>query len=196
MILKNNKFKEHSKIVCDPVDLQEGHEIASKLLVCLNRESSGVGLAASQIGLHKRVCVVRVDKPLIFINPKIEEASGEFVYAEGCLSYPNQLIKTKRFITISVSAENLDQPIVFQAVPNPRLTLECVAVQHEIDHLDGITMFDREFKPQPFKATTKIGRNEMEEITNGKDLRTLKYKKAKPLLDIGEWEIYVGAPIT
>tara|TARA_Y100000310_G_scaffold218278_2_gene219522 strand:- start:1530 stop:2120 length:591 start_codon:yes stop_codon:yes gene_type:complete len=196
MILKNSKFKKHSKIVCDPVDLQEGHEIASKLFIWLSRESSGVGLAAPQIGVHKRVCVVHVDKPLIFINPKIEEADGKFVYAEGCLSYPNQLVKTNRFREISVSAENLDQLMTFQVGPNPRLTLECVAIQHEIDHLDGITIFDREFKAQPVKASTKIGRNEMIDITNGEELRTLKYKKAKPLLDIGEWEIYVGGPIT
>ena len=196
MILKNNKFKKHSNVVCDPVNLQEGKEIASKLFIWLSRESSGVGLAAPQIGVHKRVCVVHVDKPLIFINPKIEEADGEFVYAEGCLSYPNQLVKTNRFKEISVSAENLDQPMVFQAGSNPRLTLECVAVQHEIDHLDGITIFDREYKPKPLRVSKKWGRNEIVGITDGKDYKDIKYKKAKPLLDSGKWVVYVGGPIT
>ena len=63
---------------------------------------------------------------------------------------------------------------------------ECVCVQHEIDHLDGITMFDREFKQIPIKREVKkIGRNEKVMITKGSESKTLKYKKAEPLLEDG-----------
>ena len=63
---------------------------------------------------------------------------------------------------------------------------ECVCVQHEIDHLDGITMFDREFKQEPIKRVVKkIGRNEKVMITKGSESKNLKYKKAEPLLEDG-----------
>ena len=67
--------------------------------------------------------------------------------------------------------------------------LECACIQHEIDHLDGITMFDRQFIPEPImRKSQKIGRNEKVKITNGSETKMLKYKKAEPLLTTG-WEI-------
>ena len=78
----------------------------------------------------------------------------------------------------------------------PENTLECACVQHEIDHLNGKTIHDRENKPEPLRVSKKWGRNEIVGITDGKDYKEIKYKKAKPLLDSGEWEIYIGGPIT
>ena len=67
--------------------------------------------------------------------------------------------------------------------------LECACIQHEIDHLDGITMFDRQFIPKPIiRKSEKIGRNEKVKIKNGSETKVLKYKKAEPLLKTG-WEI-------
>ena len=74
--------------------------------------------------------------------------------------------------------------------------LESICVQHEIDHLNGKTIHDRENKPEPLRVSKKWGRNEIVGITDGKDYKEIKYKKAKPLLDSGEWEIYIGGPIT
>ena len=65
--------------------------------------------------------------------------------------------------------------------------LESVCVQHEIDHLDGLTMYDRKFKQEPLR-TNKIGRNEKVTISNGSETKVLKYKKAQPLLSDG-WDI-------
>ena len=63
---------------------------------------------------------------------------------------------------------------------------ECVCVQHEIDHLDGITMFDREFKLEPIKREgKKIGRNDKVLIACGVESKMIKYKKALPLLEKG-----------
>jgi peptide deformylase len=71
---------------------------------------------------------------------------------------------------------------------------ECVCVQHEIDHLDGITMFEREFKSEPLvrgvNAPKKIGRNEKVTITKGSESKILKYKKAEPMLEDG-WTLSI-----
>ena len=74
--------------------------------------------------------------------------------------------------------------------------LETVCVQHEIDHLNGVICMDREVKSKPMVSQNKFGRNEIVMITNGKETKDLKYKKAKPLIDSGEWELYIGGPIT
>ena len=52
------------------------------------------------------------------------------------------------------------------------------------------------YKPKPNISKKGYGRNERVMITNGKETQELKYKKAKPLIDSGKWEIYIGGPIT
>ena len=80
MIIKD-KTKLQEK--CLPVSIKEGEEIATKLLHELRQSEDGIGLAANQIGIQKRVCVVNVKKPLVLINPKIVEKSKEqFVFPE------------------------------------------------------------------------------------------------------------------
>ena len=66
---------------------------------------------------------------------------------------------------------------------------ECACVQHEIDHLDGITMFERAMVAQPYKAPKTPGRNERVTITDGKETKELKWKKAQPLVESGDWEM-------
>ena len=66
--------------------------------------------------------------------------------------------------------------------------LETICVQHEIDHLMGTTIFDREDKPKPIISTKKFGRNELVTIKRNDAVKVLKYKKAKPFLDDG-WAI-------
>ena len=74
--------------------------------------------------------------------------------------------------------------------------LESVCVQHEIDHLNGISCIDKAVDTTIRRTEKKWGRNEIVMITDGKETKDLKYKKAKPLIDSGEWEIYIGGPIT
>ena len=74
--------------------------------------------------------------------------------------------------------------------------LEAICVQHEIDHLNGMTIMDRENKPKPIVSKKSYGRNEIVGITDGDTYKEIKYKKAKPLLDSGEWVVYIGGPIT
>ena len=186
MIIKDkNKLKEK----CSPTTIKEGEEIAVRLLHELRTsEESGIGLAANQIGINKRVCVINVKEPLILINPEIiERSEKEFIFPEGCLSFPNKKVRTKRNVSIKVKADNHKEPLSFSADSKEiNDAFECVCVQHEIDHLDGITMFDREFKQVPIKRENKkIGRNEKVMITKGSESKTLKYKKAEPLLEDG-----------
>ena len=181
MIIKDRKELE---IKCSPVSIKEGEEIGVRLLHELRQSENGIGLAANQIGINKRVCVINVKEPLVLINPKIVEKSKEqFVFPEGCLSFPDSKIKTTRHQDIVVEADNHDGRLSFSANSKDiNDAFECVCVQHEIDHLDGITMFDREFKSEPLvrgvNAPKKIGRNEKVTITHPSgETTTIKYKK-------------------
>lgn len=125
---------------CEPVGLEEGNAIAQILLDSL--PDYGVGIAANQLGIQKNVCLVNVEKPIILINPKIIKAEGSTHFLEGCLSFPGKSVLTERFTSVTVIADNHEEPLNF----NEENLLECVCAQHEIDHLNGITMFDRQYE--------------------------------------------------
>lgn len=185
---------EESKIktLCEEVKtVEEGEKIGAQLLKELTESENGIGLAANQIGINKRVCVVNVKEPLVLINPRITEKSEEtFIFPEGCLSFPNKHIRTKRNISVTVEADNHKGKLVFTAESSDvNDAFETACVQHEIDHLDGITMFDRQHIQEPYKATKTPGRNERVTITDGKDTKELKWKKAQPLVESGDWEM-------
>ena len=184
---------EESKIrtLCEEVKtIKEGEEIGAQLLKELAESKNGIGLAANQIGINKRVCVVNVKEPLVLINPNIIETSEDkFVFAEGCLSFPKKHIRASRHVWIKVKADNHNDILYFSAESEDiKNAFECACVQHEIDHLDGITMFDREFKQVPYRAPKKYGRNEKVTITDGTETKVIKYKKAEPLFQKG-WKL-------
>lgn len=100
-------------------------------------EAPGIGLAATQVDVHKRVIVIDVSedksKLLALINPEILDRSGEQVCEEGCLSVPGIYEKVSRSERVKVHALNQQ---------GDSITLEAegllaVCIQHEIDHLDG-----------------------------------------------------------
>ena len=185
---------EEKKIrtLCEEVKtIKEGEEIGAQLLKELTESENGIGLAANQIGINKRVCVVNVKEPLVLINPRIVEHSEEqFMFSEGCLSFPKKYVRTGRHTSVTVEADNHEGKLSFSAESeNINDAFECACVQHEIDHLDGITMFDRSVTPLPYKAPEKIGRNERVIITDGKETKELKWNKAQPLVESGDWEM-------
>ena len=201
----NKKLKE--------VSVEEGMEIATKLFQILNKGKDGIGLAANQVGIDASVAVLNVREPIILINPVIEEQWDEIDYYEGCLSYPEKGVHTKRYKNIIVKSAHLESGMYFSGAESSKDSkgswetaakhdqeerlLESVCVQHEIDHLMGKTIHDREKRLLPVKNDYKrYGRNEIVGITDGEDYKEIKYKKAKPLIDSGEWVIYVGGPIT
>ena len=75
MIIKN---KEELKIKCEPcISIEEGEEIGAQLLKELTESGNGIGLAANQIGINKRVCVINVKEPIVLVNPNIVDKSDE-----------------------------------------------------------------------------------------------------------------------
>jgi peptide deformylase len=180
------------KILCEEVKtIKEGEEIGVQLLKELTESENGIGLAANQIGINKRVCVINVKEPIVLINPRIVEHSEEqFIFPEGCLSFPGKHVKTGRHTSVTVEADNHEGKLMFSA-DSDKIddAFECACVQHEIDHLDGITMFERSVVAQPHRAPEKIGRNEKVMITDGKETKELKWKKAEPLVESGDWEM-------
>ncbi len=187
---------------CEPCkSVEEGEEIGAQLLKELTTSQSGIGLAANQIGINKRVCVINVKEPVVLINPKIVEKSEEmFGFMEGCLSFPNDVVKTQRHKWVKVKADNYETTLYFSVWHDNneegynkdkylQYAYETACVQHEIDHLDGITMYDRELILNPWKRKEeKIGRNTKVLIKKGSETQTIKYKKAELLLSDG-WEL-------
>ena len=211
-----NCLKEHNPVInkkLKKVSAEDGLQIATELFEILNKRKDGIGLAANQVGIDASVAVVNVRKPIILINPEVIETWDEIPYYEGCLSYKGKGIQTKRFRNIIIKTEQEKSNWYFSGAPNPsdgkgsweessnkkqdeelRL-LEAICVQHEIDHLNGMTIMDRQMITTVV-SKDKFGRNEKVMITDGKETKELKWKKAKPLVDSGDWEIYVGGPIT
>ena len=195
--LINKKAKE--------VSVEEGLAIAEELFQILNKRGDGIGLAANQVGIDAQVAVVNVREPLALINPKYIARENEIIYGEGCLSFPNRAIRTKRYRDIVISTEQSEANWYFSGVEEnsdgksvwdkgnmnqdrENRLLESVCVQHEIDHLNGITIHDREVKLEPTKVEKKIGRNQLVTIKKGDAVKILKYKKAQNLLNQG-WVI-------
>jgi peptide deformylase len=175
------------------IDLETAQKTAVDLFQTLS-DKGGLGLSANQIGEDKSVCVVNVTNPFFLQNPKIVKKEKEIIYKEGCLSIPNKMITTKRYEKLWVEADNVDDTMFFgpeksNQVNNDLLVLESVCVQHEIDHLNGLTIYDREHKLEQYIRTEKkYGRNEKVTISKGKKTLTLKYKKGIPYLTKG-WKI-------
>ena len=125
----------------------DGIRIGNKLLEILSRENDGVGLAANQVGINAAVCAINVRKPFILINPKIVGKFGKSFFQEGCLSFKGDYVLTERWTDIVVQDDNHPNQLFFSFEKD---ALECVCVQHEIDHLNGVTMFDRAIKKELF----------------------------------------------
>lgn len=105
----------------------------------------GIGLAANQVGVAKRVAVVDVTHPdgapklYVLVNPVIVSRSGEILWEEGCLSFPGFHVDVDRAAHVVVRA--LDRSGKrFEVEADDLLA---VAMQHEIDHLDGVTLADK-----------------------------------------------------
>ena len=195
IVTDKNKLKE----VCKPViSIEEGEKIAAQLLHEVRNSNSAIGLAANQIGINKRVCVINVKDPIVLINPVIVEKSDEkFGFIEGCLSFPGEAIKTTRHKWVKVQAFNHEQTLYFSVWNDDSeegydkdkyltYAYETACVQHEIDHLDGITMYDRELILEPLKRKEeKIGRNSKVIIKKGEETKTIKYKKFEKMQEDG-----------
>lgn len=133
-------LKENDPIlrqVAEPWDFsQDGSpESLIKEMTAIMFQSNGIGLAAPQVGVLKRIFVMgNSTKLFACINPEIITGQGEEKDIEGCLSFPNLWLSVKRFSTIRVKY----QVITGQSVEEDMSGLMARVFQHERDHLDGI----------------------------------------------------------
>ena len=195
----NKKLKE--------VSVEEGLAIAEELFQILNKRGDGIGLAANQVGIDAQVAVVNVIEPLVLINPKIIKKEVEIPFYEGCLSYPGKGIHTTRYRDVIVQTAQSESGWYFSGAETgvdesrgsweverkkkdqEQRLLESICVQHEIDHLNGMTIHDRK-RETTVKVEKKFGRNELVTIKKGDAVKVLKYKKAQNLLNQG-WVIKI-----
>jgi peptide deformylase len=135
-------LRKKSKVIDEVTDKIR---ILSADMIETMKQAEGVGLAAPQVGILKRMVVIDVGDehgPMTFINPTIMKTAGEAIDEEACLSLPERSGKVARPQSLVVEATDINGK-VFQ--------LECSdllarAVCHELDHLDGILFIDRVIK--------------------------------------------------
>jgi peptide deformylase len=136
-LLGSPVLREQATYVGDVHD--EIIELVKDLFDTMNAED-GIGLAANQIGVTRRVAVVQAedDDQLVLIDPEIVEREGEERREEGCLSIPDMFGDVDRAQRIVVETTSLGN----ERIRVEAEALKARAIQHEIDHLDGILFID------------------------------------------------------
>jgi len=174
------------KQISTEATVEEAKVILEKLASSLSCCDGGVGLSAIQIGIAKRVFIIKEHGIYqSFINPKLVSCEGEFVFEkEKCLSFPGVVLNTKRYYHCVLTRDVLEgdsfrretnyfyYPEEMDEFHNRQNFISSIAVQHEMDHLDGKVLIDYGFEP-----TEKAGRNDpcpCGKTINGKPI---KYKK-------------------
>jgi peptide deformylase len=137
------------RIPANPVDEIDGEvQRLAERMVAIMRDSHGVGLAAPQIGVLRRVLVYRRrddDTPIVLINPELSEMSEETeTDTEGCLSLlgGDLLVPVERSLRLVATGADIDG----EEVRIEAEGMEARILQHEIDHLDGVLIIDRATK--------------------------------------------------
>jgi peptide deformylase len=137
----------------------KARRLVDKMFGALYGTDNGLALAAPQIGVQKQVVVWDLgDEPLAIINPEIVESDGEWVYDEGCLSIPGLYVEMLRPKTVHVRGVDLNGNVIEIEADE----LEARMFQHEIDHLQGVLMFDRMTPDQRKEALREYRRIEEE----------------------------------
>ena len=143
-------YPEHSDVLtteCEPVEEvdDEIRQLVDDLAETMY-DAPGIGLAAPQVGVTKRVTVIDVSDPdqpgndlQVLINPEILEREGKITWEEGCLSFPGLYGDVVRSEWVKVRATDRDG----EAYEIEGDGLMAVALQHEIDHLDGVLFLER-----------------------------------------------------
>ena len=136
---------KHLTKVCEPVNYKQSKQIANKMIMFMlsnkNIEKNSIGLACNQLGLPGRIIIVKIKNRWVsFINPVITYKSQEKIITdESCLSVPNKTIKVERSkeITIYFIFDGNSKPSNYKG-------MDAIVIQHEIDHLNGIIITDKE----------------------------------------------------
>jgi peptide deformylase len=114
--------------------------IVEEMFDTLYDSDSGIGLAAPQVGIQRQIFVWDMDdEPMVILNPTIAESDGEWVYEEGCLSIPGLYVEMTRPKTVLMKGIDMNGNEISLEADE----LEARLFQHELDHLNGVLMFDR-----------------------------------------------------
>lgn len=150
------------RVIGDPVlreRASEIDEIDGKLVRLVDDmfttmlEAPGIGLAAPQVGVRKRLFVYEIDgRRGVLINPEIKEARGEWVFQEGCLSIPGVYFEIVRPKEVLITGVDLDGNEV--EIEADELTARLM--QHEYDHLDGKLMVEHLVEEQRKEANKAL----------------------------------------
>ena len=141
--------------------------LVDEMFDTLYSSENGLGLAAPQVGVQKQIFVWEMDEePMTIINPEIVESRGEWVYDEGCLSIPGLYVEIARPNEVLMRGLDLDgNEIEIEADE-----LMGRLFQHELDHLNGVLMFDR-MQPEQRKEALQEYRRILDEQAAAKPRR-------------------------
>lgn len=189
--LTTKEFTEYLKtpVLKSEITQQEADELRKQLEQGLT-DYPGLGISATQLGIKKRACYIKLgDEELFLVNPIVKEKSKEgFLFMEGCLSIPSSLSKPTRTIRackVVIDTDNLGE-LTFEINPEgdktnesiSKETMMTVIVQHEVDHLDGFTIKDRVYTTT-FVKKVNYGRNDKIVMKSKEgELLEVKYKNA------------------
>ena len=150
--MKLNKIKLHKKTGHWPMSNPDTNKDIADEMVRVMRANKGIGLAANQVGMGNSLFVMEVDGVVRHcFNPHIfKEGVRQETMKEGCLSYPGQYVELSRTENITVDY----QDHAGNAVTEELTGLASRVYQHELDHLRGITMLDRQV--QKLKASEVV----------------------------------------
>lgn len=120
-------------------------------------EANGIGLAAPQVGVSQRIVVLDIGEgPVALVNPVLKKGEGEEIDVEGCLSIPERWVYVKRNEQVEITGLNeKGKPVRIEADG-----LFARALQHELDHLDGVLILDK-----------MIGEAEIEDSEDSEDIK-------------------------
>ena len=129
-------------------EFDQGLEAEAERMIRIMRDGMGVGLAATQLGILRRILVFQAgpDAPATaLVNPEIEWSSADLVTAEeGCLSLPGVVLDVERPLHVRASGVDISgEPVLIEAAG-----LEARVLQHELDHLDGVLILERASRDQ------------------------------------------------
>ena len=129
--------------------------IVEEMFDTLYDSDSGIGLAAPQVGIQRQIFVWDMDdEPMVILNPTITESDGEWVYDEGCLSIPGLYVEMLRPKEILLEAVDLGGNTIQIEADELLARL----FQHELDHLNGVLMFERMTPDQREEALAEYKR--------------------------------------
>lgn len=146
-----------------PVTSFDGElETLATRMIEIMRDAPGIGLAATQVGVVRRLLVYQVEgEAHALVNPEVEAVVDDTeIVDEGCLSLPGIVVPVERPLVIDVHARDLHGDVVEFTAEG----LEARVIQHELDHLDGVLILDRTSRQERARAMRELREGELSRV--------------------------------